>query len=127
MTSKNVPGRFAVQAIVGLVAGVTIAAVDNFAFEGEVSPIVIIAMLFAVSAAAGMKWGWRSWLSVVIAWLCVPLAHLVKYIIGLPDTIHPNTYASILMLAAFTGAIVTIGIGSGALLRSMATSSEKTD
>jgi hypothetical protein len=32
---------------IGLAAGIAIAAVDNFAFEGEVSPIIIVALLLA--------------------------------------------------------------------------------
>jgi hypothetical protein len=45
------------------------------------------------------------------------LAHLIKHVLGLPDTMQPNTYTSILMLAAFTLAVATIGTGCGILLR----------
>lgn len=38
----------------GLAAGLAIAAADNFASGGDVSPIVIVAMLLAVTAAGGM-------------------------------------------------------------------------
>jgi hypothetical protein len=38
--------------VAGLVAGAVITYVDNFAFEGEVSPIVIIALLLSSSALA---------------------------------------------------------------------------
>jgi len=30
------------------------------------------------------------------------LIHFVKHVLGLPDTLHPNTYGSILMLAVFS-------------------------
>jgi len=109
----------------GFAAGVAIAAVDNFAFEGEVSPIVIVGMLFTVTAIAGRIWGWRGGLASVVAWVCVPLPHVVKHLLGLPDTLQPNTYTSILMLAAFTFAIAGIGTGCGVLLRKLTTIAAK--
>src|SRR5262249_59759956 len=87
---------------VGVVAGAAIAYVDNYAFEGEVSPIVIVALLLAATAMAGAVWGRRGWVAVAVMWACVPSAHVVKHVLGLPDTLHPNTYMSILYLAAFT-------------------------
>src|SRR5262245_2575807 len=111
---------------VGLAAGFAIAYVDNFAFEGEVSPIVIVGMLLAAAATAGGIWGRKSWLTAVTAWMCVPLVHLVKHVLGLPDTLHPNTYTSILMLAGFTFIVTTIGTGAGILIhRGAATGSRR--
>ena len=40
----------------GLIAGAGIAAVDNFAFGGEVSPIVIVGMLLVFGGVVGMLW-----------------------------------------------------------------------
>ena len=40
----------------GLVAGAAIVYVDNYAFAGEVSPIIIVAMLLAATTAAGAIW-----------------------------------------------------------------------
>jgi hypothetical protein len=51
----------------------------------------------------------------------------VKHVIGLPDTLHPNTYTSILYLAAFTLAVATVGTGCGVLIRSLATGSVRRD
>ncbi len=117
MSSTNAKNRLPLLVGIGFIAGAVIAAVDNFAFEGEVSPIVIVAMLFAATAAAVWIWGWRGWQASAVVWLCAPLAHLVKHLIRLPDTLQPNTYISILMLAAFTFAVSTIGTGCGVLLR----------
>ncbi len=100
----------------GFVSGAVIAAVDNFAFHGEVSPIIIVAMLFATTLVLGWIFGWRGWPASATVWACVPLAHLIKHMAGLPDTLHPNTYASILMLAVFTLVIAAIGSGCGAVL-----------
>ena len=106
---------------VGIAAGAAIVYVDNFAFEGEVSPIIIVALLLAATAAAGFIWGRHGWVAAIAAWVCVPLAHLIKHLLGLPDTLHPNTYASILMLAAFTLVVAAIGTGCGVLLGRLTT------
>ena len=105
--------RFAV----GSGAGIVIACVDNFAFDGEVSPIIIVAMLIASTATFSGIWGHRGWTAALAAWTCVPLAHLMKHVLGLPDTLHPNTYTSILMLAVFTFVVTAIGTGIGMLIK----------
>lgn len=100
----------------GFVAGLVIAFVDNIAFQGEVSPIVIVVMLLIAAATAAGLWGRQGWIAAAGTWLCVPLVHLVKHVFGLPDTLHPNTYTSILMLAAFTLAVTALGAGGGLLI-----------
>jgi hypothetical protein len=107
----------------GLLAGAAIVCVDNFAFEGEVSPIIIVGLLLAATALAGATWGRRGGLTAAVTWACVPLAHLVKHALGWPDTLHPNTYTSILYLAVFTLVVATVGIGCGLFARWLATSS----
>ncbi len=106
---------------VGLVAGAAIVYVDNCAFEGEVSPIIIVALLLAATAMAGAMWGRSGWIAAAVTWACVPLAHVVKHILDLPDTLHPNTYTSILYLAAFTLVVATGGTGCEVLVRGLAT------
>ena len=115
---------FAFRIALGLVAGFAISAIDNFAFEGEVSPIVIVALLFTVSVCIGAIWGRSGWLAVILTWVCIPITHLVKHILGLPDTLHPNTYTSIMMLAAFTLVILAIGTGCGMLIHTQTTQSK---
>jgi len=117
MNATDITLRWPVLASVGVVAGAAIAAVDNFAFGGEVSPILIVVVLLAATGIAGIMWDRRGWVAAAAAWICVPLAHLIKHVLGLPDTMQPNTYTSILMLAAFTLAVATIGTGCGILLR----------
>jgi len=107
--------RWPVRMSLGLVAGAVMAAVDNVLFEGEVSPIVIVGMLFVATITAGMWWGWRGWVAVVAAWAWIPGSHVAKRTLGLPDTLHPNTYASILFLAAFTFGVSAIGTACGVL------------
>jgi hypothetical protein len=111
----------------GLAAGAAIAYVDNYAFDGEVSPIIVVAMLVAATAAAGAIWGWHGWVAAAAAWACVPLAHVAKHVLGLPDTMHPNTYASILQLAALSLVVATAGTGCGVLVRRLTTGAARSD
>ena len=110
------PWNWSKRFAVGLGIGIAIACVDNFAFGGEVSPIVIVALLFASTATIGGIGGRRGWPAALAAWMCAPLAHLGKHVFGLPDTLQPNTYTSILMLAAFTLAVASLGTGAGMLI-----------
>ena len=48
---------------------------------------------------------------------------MTKHALGLPDTLHPNTYLSILYLAAFTLVVAIIGTGCGLLVHRFATGS----
>lgn len=107
----------AIRFVIGVFAGALIAAVDNFAFEGEVSPIVIVALLLIACGAFGILWRWHGWYAAVGAWICIPMAHVINQVLGLPDTLHPNTYASIAMLAAFTLVISLFGVGLGTMVR----------
>ena len=101
---------------IALVLGAAIAAVDNFALDGEVSPIAVVGMLFAATAIAGVLGSRRAWLAAVAVWVWVPLAHLVKHVLGMRDTLHPNTYASIAMLGGFTLVVALAGTACGVLI-----------
>jgi len=98
-------------------AGGLIAAVDNVWFHGEVSPIVIVGLLLAAAGAAGALWGTAGWIPATVVWAWTPGAHLVKRLFGLPDTLHPNTYRSILLLAGFTFGVTVVGFAAGMLAR----------
>ncbi len=45
-----------------------------------------------------------------LMWLWLSMAHVVKKVLDLPDTLHPNTYTSILMYTAFIFAVSAIGL-----------------
>lgn len=105
-----------VRLAAGLMVGLVIAGVDNFAFEGEVSPIVIVVLLLAATTITMAIWGGKGIWAALAAWLCLPLAHFFKHIFGLPDTLQPNTYVSILALAAFTFGVACVGAGIGVLI-----------
>jgi hypothetical protein len=113
------------RVVLGLAAGAVIAAVDNLAFAGEVSPIVIVALLLAAAGIAGAFWGRRSWVAALVMAACVPSAHLIKHLLGLPDTLHPNTFASIFKLAGFSLSVAAVGTACGIVLRQLTGSSER--
>jgi hypothetical protein len=105
----------------GFAAGVAIATVDNLASHGEVSPIVIVALLFLATLGCGWRWGRRGCAASTIAWASVPGAHLVKHLLGFPDTLHPNTYRSIILLAAFTLIVAVVGTLCGIVINTLQT------
>jgi hypothetical protein len=110
---------------VGLIAGSVIVFIDNFEFQGEVSPIVIVIMLLGATITVGAIWKWQAWIAAVTVWVCVPMVHVVKHLMGLPDTLHPNTYTSILMLAVFTFVISAIGFLFGTLINRISKGAQK--
>jgi hypothetical protein len=95
--------------LAGLIIGAMIAYVDNFSFQGEVSPIVIVVILLVATIVIGVLWERRGILTTALLWLWLPMTHIVKKVLGLPDTLHPNTYVSILMFTVFTFVISSIG------------------
>lgn len=117
MTPSGFFNTFPGRLLLGALAGIFIAGVDNFGSRGEVSPIVIVGLLFAATFAAGATWRSRAWGASAAAWICLPLSHVVKLALHLPDTLQPDTYRSILMLAAFTAAISALGTGLGIVAR----------
>ena len=100
----------------GLAAGAAIVWVDNFAFGGEVSPIVIVVLLLVATTVFAATWGRSGAIAAALTWMCIPLAHVIKHALGLPDSLHPNTYLSILMLGGFTLLVAAIGTGAGMLI-----------
>ncbi|HEY0776386.1 MAG TPA: hypothetical protein VGD56_00330 [Gemmatirosa sp.] len=112
-------GRIApvVLLVAAVALGVTTAAVDNVALDGEASPILVVAMLVGATAMLGTLASRRPWGTALAVWLWVPLAHLVKHGLGMPDTLHPNTYASILKLGVFSLVVAGVGTGCGVLTR----------
>ncbi len=111
--------------LVGLIAGAVIVFIDNFAFQGEVSPIVIVILLFVSTITVGIIWKWQAWIAAATVWISVPMAHVIKHLLGLPDTLHPNTYTSILMLAVFTFVISAIGFLFGTLINRISKGAQK--
>lgn len=85
----NMPSGW-LRAGIAILVGCGIAAVDNFVSGGEVSPIVMVGLLVVSCAVAGVVWGVRATLATVLIWIWLPMAHVIKHMLGLPDTL-PRT------------------------------------
>jgi hypothetical protein len=109
----NAKAGWVIRLILGLAAGAGIAWVDVATFGGEVTPIVDVALLLATGGLAGLLFGRKGWLAALAAWICLPGAHLGMHVLGLPDTIQPNTYGSIALLAVFSLGVTAMGWGLG--------------
>jgi hypothetical protein len=99
------------------VSGISISAVENFTFGREITPIAVAALLLLATFSAGLVGTKRPWLAAALVWFWIPAAHFVKHALGLRDTLHPNTYSSIAMLAAFSLFVCLMGVGGGAAIR----------
>jgi hypothetical protein len=104
----------------GVAAGAVVAGADHLALHGTVSPVVVVGLLLALTAASGAIWGWRGWITAASAWACLPLAHMAKHVFGLPGTLQPDTWESIATSAAFTAAVSAAGVCGGVLWRAAA-------
>jgi hypothetical protein len=102
---------------VGLLIGAGLFYLDGYAFGGEVSPIVTIGCVLFAIAGLSLTWGMSSWIAASITWVMLPLGHVVKHALGIPDTIQPNTYLSIAGLAVVTLAAAIVGGAVGMLIR----------
>jgi hypothetical protein len=100
-----------------VVLGAIVAAVDNFALGGEVSPITIVVLLSASAAFLGFTLPRLAWATAPLLAAWVPGAHLVKHLLGMPDTLHPNNYRSIATLAAFCLVVCVVTAYLGAVAR----------
>ena len=94
-------------------SGGAIAAVDNLACDGEISPLVIVAMLAVTAAAAGLVAGGRGAVAALVAGAWSPGVHIMKKVLGVPDTLHPATYGSIAKLAALVVVVAAVGATVG--------------
>jgi|GEM_PF-5378839 len=103
--------------IVSAVAGITISMIDNYAMNGEISPIVIVMLLFLSVTALSAFNPNNVWLNALLVWIWLPASHLIKHLLEMPDSIYPNTYKSILLLALFTFTICIVGLLIGIGIR----------
>lgn len=110
------PGR-AGAVRVGLVAGLAIGAVDLYAAGGHVPPVVIVALHLVACGAIGGLWGWAAWPAAIAVAAPLPAVHAIRHALGWPDTISPNTWDSIVMMALFALAVCGAGLAAGAVLR----------
>lgn len=118
MRERQVRPAYGVSIMAGSLAGLATAYVDNVAFQGEVSPVVVVAMIFITTAVAGFFWRNHGGIAALIIWICVPGVHVMKRLLGMRDTLYPHTWLSVFKLALFSLLVAIAGFGAGLLLRS---------
>jgi hypothetical protein len=119
MTKTSPRHPLLLRPTVGLLIGAVLVYLDGYAFSGETGPIVTIGCLLVATVSLSLTWSTGAWVAASIAWVMLPLGHVIKHSLGIPDTIQPNTYISIAGLAAVTLIAATLGGGLGLLIRQL--------
>ena len=108
--------------ILGMVAmmlGVLIALIDRAAPFGDDSAKFTIVLWLLFSGLLGFalpRHPWR-WAALMGPWLC--LVNLLIHALGLPDSVHPTTYAAILILLPVSLVVCLLGAYDGPLARAI--------
>jgi hypothetical protein len=97
--------------------GILVGVIDQVAPFGDDSSKLTILLWLLASGSLGFVMPRRPWQwgTLVGPWLT--LIHLLVHALGLPDSIHPNTYAAILLLFPVSLAVCFVGAHGGALAR----------
>ena len=113
------PARLSTAAVcvVASVLGLLIAAADVLSPFGDDSAKLSILLWLLASAALGFARPGRPWAWAVLVGPWLPLTHLGAASCGLPGSIYPNTYGSILLLFPVAAAVCSVGAYGGALVR----------
>jgi hypothetical protein len=109
-----------IKYISAIVIGLFISALDNCAFGGEISPVIVIMLLFLFCAGMAFIVNTYAYLISIIIWIFLPLVHFINHLLGFTDSIQPNTYQSIFLLALVTFAVSQIGFVVGRIIRKTA-------
>lgn len=80
-------------------------------------PVVIVALQILASGTIGGLAGWPAWPAAIAVASPLPAVHAIRHALGWPDTISPNTWDSIGMMALFALAVAGAGFAAGAVLR----------
>ncbi len=97
--------------------GILIGLIDRAALFGDDSSKPTILLWLASSGFLGFAMPDRAWRWAVFVGPWLPAMYLVFRFFGSPNPIHPDTYASSLLLVPFSLVICLIGAYSGAAAR----------
>ncbi len=107
----------AMAALIASGLGLLIAALDTAAPFGDDSSKLTILLWLMAGGSLGFVMPSRPWRWAMLVGPWLPLTHLLAHVLGLPDSIHPNTYATILTLVPVSLAVCSVGAYGGALTR----------
>jgi hypothetical protein len=106
-----------VTALVASGLGLFTAAVDKAAPFGDDSSMLTVLLWLLFSGVMGFSVPRRPWRWALVLGPWTALLHLVVHALGLADSIHPNTYATILILVPVSLAACCLGAYGGAMAR----------
>jgi hypothetical protein len=107
----------AIAIVIASISGLFIAAIDRAALFGDDSAQFTVFLWLVFSGLLGFARPHRPWLWAVLIGPGLPLTSLVLHVLGLPGSVHPDTYTTILLLLPISLAVCSFGAYGGALVR----------
>jgi hypothetical protein len=107
----------AIAMVFASISGLVIAALDRASFFGDDSAQFTVFLWLLASGLLGFTRPRRPWLWAVLIGPWLSLTNLVRHVLGLPGSVHPDTYTTILLLLPLSLAICSLGAYGGALAR----------
>jgi hypothetical protein len=100
-----------------IILGLFVAWFDVRAPFGDDTSKGTVLLWLVFGGSLGFLWPRQSWRWAASLGPWVPAIHLLRHVWGLPDSINPNNYATILLLVPVSLAVCLIGSFGGSLLR----------
>jgi hypothetical protein len=100
-----------------LILGVAVAVFDVAAPFGDDTEKGTVFLWLIASAVLGFCGPDGLWRWALLVGIGVPAAHFVLYLLGWPDSLHPNRLSTILLLVPVSVAICLLGAYGGVLAR----------
>ena len=97
--------------------GLLIAALDRASLFGDDSAQFTLFLWLLSSGLLGFVRPLRPWLWAALIGPWLSLTNLVLHVLGLPGSIHPDTYTTILILLPLSLAVCSLGAYGGASVR----------
>jgi hypothetical protein len=107
----------ALAIVIASISGLVIAALDRAAPFGDDSAKLTLLLWLLASGLLGFARPRRPWLWAVLIGPWLSLTNLVRHVLGLPGSVHPDSYRTILLLLPLSLAVCSLGAYGGALAR----------
>ena len=120
MNVTNRSERIAFLVATGL--GLLTAVADIAAPFGDDSSKLTLLLWLFFSGSLGFAMPRSPWRWALLVGCWVSLGHLVVHVLGFPDSIHPNTYATIVILIPVSLAVCSVAAYGGAAARHLTAS-----